>query len=100
MVRQPDEVFSTLTSLWKRGRTFQIVVRGEAWHAPELDRSALTDYERLQLLSRCLVQQMPGAAKFCLAFRGMMSAQILTTARHFLHWPSLGSQLDKVPRQL
>src|SRR5256885_10285531 len=48
VVRQPDETFSTHTGLWKRGRTFQIAVRGEASHALELNKSAPTDYERLQ----------------------------------------------------
>jgi hypothetical protein len=44
---QPDEAFSTLTCLRKRGRTFQIAIRREASHVLELDKSAPTDYERL-----------------------------------------------------
>jgi hypothetical protein len=47
--------FSTLTSLRKRGPTFQIAVR-EASHALELNKSAPTGYERLRWLSGCLTQ--------------------------------------------
>jgi hypothetical protein len=42
---------------------------------------------------------MPNAAEFSLAFHGIMPDRTLTAVRHFLHWPSLGSQPDRVPRR-
>ena len=77
MIRQPNEAFSTLTGLRKRGRTFQIAVRGEASHALELDKSAPTDYESYNRSADACV------ADFCLAFRDMIPDQTLTTVRDF-----------------
>jgi hypothetical protein len=86
VVRQPDEAFSTHTTLRKCGATSQIGCRRRATpHALELDRSTPEDYERLKLLGACLTQQGAGSNR---AFRGTTPDLTVTAVRHFLHWPS------------
>jgi hypothetical protein len=68
VVRQPDEAFSTLTGLRKRGRTFQTAVQGGGGVARSRARQVGSD----GLREVAIAQRMPDAAEFCLAFRGMM----------------------------
>jgi hypothetical protein len=88
-----------LTAIWNvRPRFFgdkwgsrtprQAVVphRGEASHAPELDKSALTGYERFQSL-----RILPGIPRY--------DARSGPSPRWGIFSTSPGSQLDKVPRR-
>jgi hypothetical protein len=81
VVRQPVGAFSTLTSLRKRGRTFQITVRGVA-------RPRAQQVGSNGLRGGAMAQRMPDATGFCPTFCGMMPDRTVTMVWHFLHWPN------------
>jgi hypothetical protein len=85
ITRQPDEAFSTHTTLRKVDQRSRLVVGGETSHALELDRSTLEGYERLKLLGACLTQQTAESNR---ALRGTTPGLIIIAVRYFLHWPS------------
>jgi hypothetical protein len=77
VVRQPDETFSTHTTLRKVDQRSRLAV-----DVLELDRSTPEGYERLKLLGACLTQQAAGSNQ---ALRGTTLGVIVTAVRHFLH---------------